>query len=584
METRIAASCLLAALAIAMTTAALGQATSGPDAYVGGRVLVQARPGLPVDELDRILKAHGGRRAQTIKRINVHIVELPPQANVVAVVQALRKNRHLRFAELDGIVQPAFYPNDPYYSNAWHLPRIQAGAAWDRAQGDGITIAILDSGADTAHPDLQPQLLPGWNHFDNNSDVSDVSGHGTAVAGIAAAAGNNGVGVTSVGMRSKLMPLRVTDTTGNGYYSLMAAALVTAADSGARVANISFLGVSTSSSVDSAAQYFRSKGGVVVVSGGNTGDLRADPPRASLTVVAATDTADRRASFSSWGDYIDIAAPGVSLVTTLRGSSYGGLGGTSASAPVVAGVYALMMSAKPGLSPAALDEILFSSAVDLGAAGWDPEYGYGRVDAAAAVSKASQTFATDSAPPTVAITSPTGGTASGLVPVDVSASDDTGVTRVELYANNALVASDTTSPYGFTVDASQYADGQLTLVAKAYDAANNAGESAPVTLSVANDSVPPTVMILSPSNGSTVSGTVTVSVSALDNVKVAKVSLSIDGSEVAVSYGSSLKYSWSVPAAKGKGRGKSGAPSSLTARATDGAGNVATASITVTRN
>jgi hypothetical protein len=400
---------------------------------------------------------------------------------------------------------------------------------------------------------------------------------------VAAAETNNAIGVASVSFGARIMPMRVTDTAGYGYSSLMAAALVAAADNGARVANLSFLGVSYSSAIDSAAQYFRSKGGVVVAAGGNTGGLQTDPPRSSLTLVAATDEGDAHASFSSWGDYIDAAAPGVGISTTARGGGYGGASGTSASAPVVAGVYALMMSAKPTLSPAALDDILFTTTVDLGAPGYDVEFGHGRVNAAAAVAKALQTTASDSVPPTVTITTPTGGSATGLVPVNVTAADDNGVTRVELFANNVLVASDTTSPYGFTVDASKYGNGTLTLVAKAYDAANNVGESTPVELSVSNDTVAPTVMILSPSNGATVSGTVTVSVSAIDDVKVAKVSLTIDGQEVALSYGSSLKYSWSVPPVKGKGKGKGGSSSTLTARAEDAGGNAATASISVSR-
>lgn len=576
--------CISVTLAAAALLAAGAAAAQGrpdfPERYVGARVLVQPRPGLSAAEFDRILKPHGGRRAQSIRQLNVHVIELPEQANVPAVVEALRRSRHIKFAEPDGVLPAALTPNDPQYPYAWHLPKIGAPSAWDSAQGSGVTVAILDSGVDAAHPDLQGRLVPGRNFYDNNDDTTDLTGHGTAVAGIVAAAANNAVGVASVGFGAKIMPMRVTDASGSGYYSLMAAALTTAADNGVRVANISFLGASLSSTVDSAAQYMRSKGGVVVVSGGNTGDLRLDPPRAALTVVSATTTMDQRPSFSSWGDYIDVAGPGISIWTTLRGGSYDTVSGTSASAPVVAGVYALMMSANPGLSPAALDDILFSTALDLGTTGWDQEFGHGRVNAAAAVSKALQSSApADSVPPAVAITSPTGGAATGLVPVDVTASDDTGVTRVELFANNALVATDTTAPYAFTVDASRYSTTELTLVARAYDAAGNAGESSPVALAVSNDKTPPTVSILSPSDGSTVSGTVTISVSGIDDVKVAKVSLSIDGKQVATASGSSLKYSWSVP----RGKGKGGASSTISARAEDTAGNAGTASISVSR-
>lgn len=457
-----------------------------PEKYVPGHVLVQPRPGLSLEELDNIIQQHGGRRGQVIRQINVHVIELPPQANAPAVAEALSRNPHFKFAEVDGVLEPAFYPNDPNYPSEWYLPKIGAQTAWDYAQGAGVTIAILDTGVDTTHPDLQPQLVPGWNFYDNNNDVSDVHGHGTSIAGIAAAAGNNGVGVASVSYRSKLMPLRVTDTSGNGFYSLMANALTWAADNGARVANISFLGVSLSSTVDSAAQYMRSRGGVVVIAGGNTGSLRTDPPSASFTVVAATATNDSIAPFSSWGDYIDIAAPGITIYTTTRGGGYGAVSGTSASSPIVAGAYALMMSANSALKPATLDDILFTTALNLGAAGWDQYFGYGRVQAANAVAKARQTSTADTLPPTVAVTSPVSGTVSGLVPVDVTATDNVAPARVELYVNGSLNATDTLDPYGFTFDSTKYQDGQVTLQARAYDAAGNAASSSTVTVTVDN--------------------------------------------------------------------------------------------------
>ncbi len=550
-----------------------------PDRHVQSRVLVQPRPGLSDAELDNIVKGHGGKRGEKIKQLNVHVIELPPQANAVAVAEALRKNRNLKIAEVDGVLEPTLTPNDPNYPSSWHLPRISASTAWDSAQGMGVTIAILDTGVDVTHPDLAAQIVPGWNFFDNNNNVTDVHGHGTAIAGIAAAAGNNSLGVASVGFKSKIMPLRVTDTAGNGYFSMMASALTWAADNGARVANISFLGVSASATVDSAAQYMRSKGGVVTTSAGNTGVLRTDPPSPSLTVVAATDTVDGRASFSSWGDYVDITAPGISIWTTTRGGGYGAVSGTSASSPVVAGVYALMMSAKPGLQPANYDSVLFSSAKDLGGAGWDQQFGNGRVNAATAVATILGTTPSDTQAPSVAIAAPTGGKVSGLVPVDATATDNVAVARVELLVNGTLKATDTGAPYGMTLDSTAYADGPLTIQARAYDAAGNVASSSTVTLTVANDTVAPTVAIQNPAAGSTVSGTVPINVSATDNLKVSKIILTIDGKEVANSYGTTLSYSWAAPRPKGKGA----ASSTISARAEDPAGNFGTRAVTVNR-
>ena len=559
-----------------------------PQKFVIGRLLIHPRPGLSQEKLDNIISHYGGHNLLTIKQIDLHVIELPPQVDTVKIMTALSRNPNFEFVELDGVVKPDFYPNDPYYSNDWHLPKIGAPAAWDIAEGNGVTIAILDTGVDTTQPDLQPQLVPGWNFYDGNDDVSDVLGHGTAVAGIAAAASDNSIGTASVSFQSKIMPMRITDANGYGYFSLMAQALTVAADSGARVANISFLNVSLSSSVDLAAQYMRSKGGVVVTAAGNTGGLLSDPPRDSLTVVAATDSNDNRASFSSYGDFVDMAAPGVGIMTTTMGGGYGSLSGTSAASPVVAGVYALMISADPDLQPASLDNTLFSTALDLGDAGVDPYYGHGRVQAADAVAAIGQVSPpSDTQSPTVAVTSPTGGNVSGLVPVDVSATDNVGVARVELYVDDTLYATDTFSPYGFTLDSSKYA-GTVNIQARAYDAADNSASSNIVLVTVADntttsDTTPPQVVIQNPANGNTVSGTVTISASATDNNGISKITLSIDGNEVGVwNDSSSISYQWTTKPPRGKGKKKDPYSSTISVTAEDTSGNTATAMATVT--
>ena len=563
--------------------------------FVKGRVLVQPRRGLSERQLDLILQAQGGRRAQYIPQINVYVVELPSSANERAVINALRRSAHLKFAELDQVFEPSQAPNDPYFGNAWHLPKIGAPTAWDTSVGQGVTIAILDSGVDGTHPDLAPQMVPGWNFYDNNNITNDVYGHGTEVAGTAAAAGNNATGVAAVTWRAKIMPLRVTDTQGYGYTSMIAQGLVWAADHGARVANISFLGVAGDLAVLNAAQYMRNKGGIVVVAGGNTGGALNYAPSDVVTAVSATDSNDARTSWSSYGDYIDVAAPGVGIWTTTRGGGYAGFSGTSASSPVVAGTYALMIAANPSLTPTDLDTDLFTTAHDLGSAGFDPQYGHGRVDAAAAVAMSAKSPTPDTQPPTVTISSPTNGAAvSGLVPVNVSVADQSDVPRVDLLVDGNVILTDTAPPFAFTWDVTSRSDGPATLQARAYDAAGNVGTSTSVNVTVANDTIPPKVAFVSPTNGAVVSGTVAVSITASDNKSVAKISLTIDGKEVAITYGSSLNYSWNT-GGKGKGGGKgggkgaskgshstsTGATSTLVARAEDPSGNAATASISV---
>ncbi|HUE38705.1 MAG TPA: S8 family serine peptidase, partial [Candidatus Binatia bacterium] len=246
----------------------------------------------------------------------------------------------------------ALTANDTNYWKEWHLQKINAPSAWDVSTGDaGVVIAILDSGIDSTHPDLAAKIVAGYNAYDNNSDTSDVGGHGTMVAGSAGAISNNGIGVASVAWQNPLMPIRVTDTQGNGYASTIAKGLTWAADHGARVMNISFSGIAASSTITSAAQYVVGKGGIVVAASGNCGCADPTPENAYIISVSATNTDDTLASFSSTGSYVDVAAPGVSIQTTVQGGGYSSVSGTSFASPITAGVLALMMSVNPALGP-----------------------------------------------------------------------------------------------------------------------------------------------------------------------------------------------------------------------------------------
>ena len=246
--------------------------------------------------------------------------------------------------------------------------------------------------------------------------------------------------------------------------------------------------------MQAAAQYLRSRGGMTVVSANNNGiDERAANTDTMIT-VSATDANDVRASFSSWGSMVDVAAPGVTIQTTLWRSGYGWGTGTSFSTPIVAGTVALIMSANPGLSPSQVENILFTSATNLGAAGYDTQYGWGRVNAAAAVMAASPaTIApSDTSPPSVSIASPAGGTLSGIVPVSVSAADNVGVTKVDLFVGGTLLASDAAVPYSFSWDTRTRPNGTYGLVAKAYDLAGNVASSSTVNVTVSNAVAAPT--------------------------------------------------------------------------------------------
>ena len=551
-------SVTLSALVVGLFGASAGGAhaaapSQAAEGWAPGRVLLAPRAGLSQQELGNIVAVHGGK-ARRIGQSQIYIVDLPAGASETAVAAMLAHHPQIKFAELDRRVAPGFAANDPYVGSEWHIAKIGAPAAWDATQGAAVTVAILDTGVDGTHPDLASQMVPGWNFYDNNSNTSDVNGHGTAVAGAAAAATNNTVGVAGVAGQAKIMPVRIADPSAYAYWSTVAQGVTYAADHGARVANISYVGVAGSSSVQSAAQYMRSKGGLVVVAAGNNGINENITPTTTMIPVSATDSNDSLTSFSSYGSFVAMSAPGINIWTTTRGGGYQAWWGTSLATPITAGTVALMMSANPKLANSQVESLLYSTAVDLGAPGRDIYFGYGRVNAAAAVQAAlgSTSVATaDTQAPAVAVSAPLGSsTVSGLVPVDVSASDNIGVNKVELRANGVTVATDTASPFAFSWNSASVPDGMATLIAYAYDAAGNSAASSPVSVNVANNIIstaPLVVAIVSPTPGS-VKNMVSVSTSASDGSDPAAISQSlyIDGVLKASGTGGSLSYNWNT--------------------------------------
>ncbi|WP_415880087.1 S8 family serine peptidase [Methylomonas sp. TEB] len=550
-----------------------------------GQILVKPNAGLADAEFEKILRGNQGKSSEKIGNLPVHIVSVPEQAEE-AVVRALSKNPHIEFAELD-MVQPmsTTTPNDPNFAGAWHLAKIQTPGAWDVSKADGITIAVLDSGVDGSHPDLANHMIPGWNAVDGGSDTSDINGHGTAVAGTAAAVTDNAIGVAGVAWNAKVMPVRITnDSTGYAYWSDIARGLSWAADNGADVANISY-GVSASSAVSSAAQYMNAKGGLVVVAGANDGVDPGYTDNPYMISVSASDWNDAKASWSNFGAFIDVAAPGTSIATLLRGGGYANWNGTSFSSPVTAGVVALIQAANPNLVPADVEKVLKDSADKVSGVNFDPNYGYGRINASAAVQLALNTVARDTLAPTAAISSPTAGAVvSGLTSVAVNANDNVAVSQVSFYAGGKLVGTDGTAPYTFSWDSTTVANGNINLTAVATDSSGNQGSSSAVTVSVQNqttvsttDQAAPTVTISNPINGAKLSGSVvSISAAANDDVAVAKVQLYIDNKLVSSTTNKTLSYSWNV-------KKVAAGSHSIKAVATDTANKTGTVSILVSK-
>jgi thermitase len=454
--------------------------------FVRGRVLVKFQSQVKSDHAGQIIAALGARDSKEIEGIGVHIVELPIQASEHAFVQAFMNRPEIHFAELDYILEPLqMIPNDPFYldPNAWGLQKIKGPEAWSMNTGSpNIIIAILDTGIDGTHPDLAANMVPGWNIYDNNADTSDVKGHGTMVAGTAAAASNNSIGVTSVAWNCRIMPVRIADSSGYATVSDIASGLTWAANHGARVANISF-NANGYSTISSAANYFQSRGGVVAVAAGNDGASVSIGDDPSVLTVGATDSADLLFTWSNRGNNLDLVAPG-HVATTGRGGSYAAADGTSFAAPIVAGAAALLFSANPTLTGTQVQNILKQSADDLGMIGWDSSYGNGRVNLVRALSMSNGTGETgDTTPPNITITSPANGASvPGVVSVSVSAADNVRVVKVELYVDGSLYASSTKSPFTVKWNTRRVGRGMHSLETRAYDAAGNAGTSPSVTV------------------------------------------------------------------------------------------------------
>jgi subtilisin family serine protease len=383
---------------------------------------------------------------------STYVLEFAPHLDMEAVAREYAMNPAVEYAEPDRRVSVRFVPNDPYFSSSgawgqsfpdlWGLHLVGAEAAWDVARGAGVVIAIIDTGIDAGHPDLassiwvNPGEIPGnhrdddgngyvddvngWNFVDDSGRVDDDNGHGTHVAGTAAASGNDGTGILGVAWESRVMAVKGLDADGNGYVSDLAEAILYAVDNGAAVVNASWGGPATSTMRDVLAAAHGAGVVVVAAAGNDAADLDgrlvqafdpSDDPNA-ISVSAFTH-ADRLAPFSNFGTSIDVAAPGggdddpagtpspersvLSLRARNAAPAITGNGvlvvgdvflrqaGTSMAAPHVAGAAAVLLSARPDLSPEQVRQALRLGADDTGAPGWDVQAGYGRLNVAGAL-------------------------------------------------------------------------------------------------------------------------------------------------------------------------------------------------------
>ena len=362
-----------------------------PSNTVGG-FIVKLKPNI---SSKGVLNVDGSKLGGKIEKLNILKVDINKSKKLSTQMLELSNDTNVLYVEPDYIKKLDYIPNDTNYPSQWGLENIRAPEAWNVTPGgdNSVIIAIIDSGVQTDHPDLTPNLITGYNTVDGSNNTNDALGHGTWVAGIAAASINNGIGVSGVAGKCKIMPIKVADSDGLILTSDTVEGVIWATDHGAKVINLSLGGTEYVQAEYEAIQYAYSRGVIVVASKGNANTTNANYPSDIEHVIAVGSVGQTnvKSLFSNYGIALDVMAPGEAIGSTLMNSVYGSDSGTSASSPFVAGLAALIISNRPGVTPDQVTKIITSTATDLGDAGFDIMYGYGLINAEAALNSTAPT-------------------------------------------------------------------------------------------------------------------------------------------------------------------------------------------------
>ncbi len=424
--------CLVIAALLFSAQPARGQGPGQPEApFVEDEILIRFKAGAKGQSSILASLAAVAQPSPELNKVGVQVLKVP-RGTVLETVAALRQNSQIEFAEPNYLVFAAdaitpTIPNDPYWGNQWGPPDIQAPLAWSVTTGTAsVTIAIIDTGVDLTHPDLADKidLVNSTSFVTYTTSPQDDNGHGTHVAGIAAATSNNGVGIAGMAWGARIMALKILNSAGTGSNDNLAAAIYYAVGHGARIINLSLGDTAYSTTVEQAVNDAYASGVTVVAAAGNSGTFGVLYPAAypNAIAVASVDSANNRSYFSNYGPSIALAAPGSSIYSTMwpgynrwcPGSSYCSLSGTSMATPHVAGTAALLASLPQFDTPDKIRAALQNTARDLGDPGRDPYYGFGLVQAYAALSFAYHVAIT---PTTAFRFSPAGSVATYLLAV-----------------------------------------------------------------------------------------------------------------------------------------------------------------------
>jgi thermitase len=296
-------------------------------------------------------------------------------------IDKLRNSPGVEYVEIDEL-QKTQIENVTYQEAT-----VKAPLAWPKMTSvtSKTLVAVCDTGVESTHSDLQENLRKdlGYDIYNNKATGWDTiqNPHGTMVSGVIASTANNDLGTRGVATKVEIMPLKISfDSTGSSYLSTMATCIKYAADKGAKVVNVSYSGLA-SRTIQDAASYAMSKNTNVVFAMGNSNQVLTNNNNANIIAVMATDSNNNKASFSNTGKPVDIAAPGVAILTTTTGNGYATVSGTSFSSPISTGIIAMARGKNPALTASNIVSNIKTFTNDLGAAGYDTTFGHGLIDA-----------------------------------------------------------------------------------------------------------------------------------------------------------------------------------------------------------
>jgi thermitase len=363
--------------------------------YAAGELIVTYEEAASYAAVETLDEEAGAEVEEKLPEIDARLFEFPEvkedpsrssrERDLERIKADLAQDPAVESVEYNHLLELAYAPDDPRFGGQWGLKVPGFDSAWDHARGAGVDVAVVDTGAAVRHPDLRRKVTRRWDFVNRDRTVRDLSGHGTHVAGIVAARTGNGEGVAGGCPSCDLFVAKVFDGKNTGTVARYAKGIVWGAKKGAEVINLSLVHPEPSTVERDAIDYARSRGAVVVAAAGN-GDTSAPSYPAAydreVVAVAATNKLDGRAPFSNHGKWVDVAAPGVEILSTGPGG-YATKSGTSMAAPHVSALAALLAS--QGKGRANVEDLIARTAVDLGPNGPDPYYGSGRINAGQAV-------------------------------------------------------------------------------------------------------------------------------------------------------------------------------------------------------